>query len=114
MFLTTGFMTPDQHSTFVKFGSSKLDVSGVRYLCIDFTLFVQKESIVSFDGKNGTNMMDDLMVWIEGSLSDAHATGLKVYIVGHQPMTTNKGKDEMDVNGLYFNALKDALEKYQV
>lgn len=112
MFLSTGFFTLDQHRTFVKFGSSKLDVNGVRYLSIDFTLFVQK-SIISFEDGANTTLLDNLMVWIKSSLADAQRRGLKVYVVGHQPMSTNKGKDEMDVDGAHFNALKDVFELYQ-
>jgi hypothetical protein len=91
MFLSAGFFTPEQHATFVQHGNSILDHNGVRYLCIDFTLFM-KGAIVSFEDGGSIALLDNVMHWIEGSLTDAKARGLKVYVVGHQPMSTNKVK----------------------
>ena len=33
-------------------------------------------------------------------------------MVGHQPLTTKKGKDEMDVEDFHFVAMKKVFEKY--
>ena len=35
-----------------------------------------------------------------------------VYIIGHQPLTTKKGKDEFNIEGEYFLDLKDLLTEY--
>ena len=37
---------------------------------------------------------------------------LNVYLIGHQPLTTKKGKDEYDPDASHFTSLKALLAKY--
>jgi hypothetical protein len=36
-----------------------------------------------------------------------------VYVVGHQPLATKNGKDEMDVGAYHFQEVKRLLEEYK-
>jgi hypothetical protein len=38
--------------------------------------------------------------------------GLDVYIIGHQPLTTKRGRDEYDPRATHFTRLKALLAKY--
>lgn len=48
----------------------------------------------------------------EKALESAKENGMVVYIIGHQPLTTKKGKDEYDTESEQFISLKQLLTKY--
>jgi len=125
MFLEEGFIDSKQHADFVKFGSHYKDVDGVRFIMPDLTLFapggetsfvkpstyekvsdVQKKLALMYPVRERT------IRWFGETLAEARKLGLSVYIVGHQPLTTKKGKDELDVEGLHYGRLKDYLSQY--
>jgi hypothetical protein len=105
MFLEEGFIDSKQHADFVKFGSHYKDVDGVRFIMPDLTLFapggetsfvkpstyekvsdVQKKLALMYPVRERT------IRWFGETLAEARKLGLSVYIVGHQPLTTKKGK----------------------
>ena len=45
-------------------------------------------------------------------MEDAKEKGMYVYIIGHQPLTTKKGKDEYDTEAAPFLHLKELLTDY--
>jgi len=121
MLLETGFFTPQQHHQFVNYGGSNyIDIDNVRYISLDCTLFVEGgEPIGVYNDPDLAEYTDDqypmrhiVEVWIEESLADAQKKGLSVYIIGHQPLATKKGKDEYDVSDSHYRQIKMIFEKY--
>lgn len=126
----------------VQYGSSFIDVNGVRYLCMDFTVFTIHNATTSFvldNNEHSGNPTEQLLqfrsrvtTWINQTLSDAklkvgrktqdcilphvdsvlHNKGLSVWVVGHQPLNTKEGADEYDVNSANFAMLKELFQLY--
>eukprot|EP00123_Amoebidium_parasiticum_P010532 comp20168_c0_seq1/m.24977 comp20168_c0_seq1/g.24977 ORF comp20168_c0_seq1/g.24977 comp20168_c0_seq1/m.24977 type:complete len:558 (-) comp20168_c0_seq1:523-2196(-) len=126
MFLEEGFITKDQHKDFVTYGSTYHDIDGARFLCLDLTLF-SPGGEMSFKeneeeenrGKNRSHVdpphlpvRDRTIEWVEKVLADAKAKNYEVILIGHQPLTTKKGKDELDTEGLHYGKLKTLLSQY--
>jgi hypothetical protein len=124
MFLEEGWLSKEQHASFVQTGSHYFDEDGIRFLNIDLTLFapggettfVTDDEIKNLDAtekeKTKFPVRSRTVDWVAAALADAKAKGLAVYLVGHQPLTTKKGKDELDIEGIHFGRLKDLLAKY--
>ena len=109
MLLDIGFFRVKQYEQFVQFGSSFVDVKGVRYISIDMTLFVPNgEAIFS----NQTSVVPKLLAWLDDSLQEAENSGLAVYFVGHQPITTRFGVDELDIDSTHFHHLEKILKQH--
>jgi hypothetical protein len=146
MMLEEGFLTEAQHAQMVQTGSSYIDMEGVRYLCLDFTLFTITNATnhVAVEGGHDTSSAQALTElqrrvteWTNSSLRDAkekvlrlcalslsvsfntllflYSTlqGLAVWIVGHQPQGTAKGKDELDRTNVNFQLMKELFVEYQ-
>jgi hypothetical protein len=109
MMLEIGFFTQQQYDQFVRFGSSFTDVQGVRYVCIDMTLFVPNGEVIL---AGQASVVPNLLQWMEESLQDAEKSGLAIYFVGHQPLSTRFGVDELDVDSPHFLQLKETLTKH--
>lgn len=119
MFLSTGFFTKHQYDDFIIHGSNYIDIDGVRYMSIDFTIFMDnavlppngdtnKSTVAAYEVK----LRDTVVSWVEKGLADARKKGLAVWIVGHQPLNTNKGKDEFTVEGVHYSGIKDTFTEY--
>lgn len=112
MLLKTKFFTQDQYDQFILYGSNYIDVDNIRYLSIDMTLFM-KGGEVSFDPDSSTvTVRHKVVEWAKSVLQNARELELKVYLVGHQPLQTKRGKDELDVSEVDFKLLKDILMDY--
>lgn len=119
MFLSTGFFTQQQHDDFVQHGSNLIDIDGVRYMSIDFTIFMAKAILPpTGDTDKSTvaayelQLRDSVVAWVRKGLAEARIKGLAVWIVGHQPLNTNKGKDEFSVEGVHYLGIKDTFTEY--
>jgi hypothetical protein len=124
MFLETGFFTEDQHAQFIKHGGNYIDHEGLRLLSPDLTLFspggevtfVTDADIEGLSIEQATAkkypVREAAVQWISDALAGARRDGLKVIFIGHQPLTTNKGEDELDVEGLHYGRMKLLLQEY--
>lgn len=113
MLRETGFFTNEQADMFVKYGSQYIDVDNIRYICLDFTLFTPGgETSWSTDDANPFPVRRRVVDWFRESLKDAKEKGLKVWIVGHQPLATAKGKDELTIDEVHFELLKEVMTMY--
>jgi hypothetical protein len=109
MLLDIGFFRQQQYEQFVSFGCSFVDVEGVRYLSINMNLFIPKGEFIA---PGGTSVVPRMLLWLKESLRKAEEFDIPVYIVGHQPLSTRFGFDEMDIHGDYFLQFKQILEQY--
>lgn len=50
--------------------------------------------------------------WFEESLDEAARLRLHVYLIGHPPLTTKEGRDEMDVGSQFYRRFKTLLSAY--
>jgi hypothetical protein len=124
MFLETGFFTQDQYEQYIRHGGNYIDHEGVRLLSPDLTLFspggettfVTDEEVAGLDPEEAQRKKYPIRTaaveWIAHALAEARANGLKVIFIGHQPLTTNKGEDELEVEGIHYNRMKDLLVQY--
>lgn len=120
MFRRTGFFTEEQYQMYMNHGGTQyIDVDGIRYLSIDFTLFTAGGVIPPSGGEDakltetyGADLRQSVQLFLVDIFAEAEELGLPVYIIGHQPLTTNKGKDELDVEGHAYTALKELFTEY--
>lgn len=124
MFLEENFINQEQHDTFVKYGSFVTEAAGIRFLSIDLSLFAPggETSFVDekdLEGLEGAELSKAKMPvrtrtlrWLEGIMEDSKQKGIPMYLVGHQPLATKKGKNELDVEGIHFGQFKNLLAQY--
>lgn len=112
MLLEEGFFTQQQYDQFVNNGGANyVDVGHTRYLSLDFSLYMEGGE-ANFKKSEVGVMRAKSNVWAEEALEDAKRKNLNVYIIGHQPLTTKKGKDEFAPDATHFTHLKALLAKY--
>jgi hypothetical protein len=51
---------------------------------------------------------------LEESLDEASRLHLSVYLIGHQPLTTKEGHDEMDIKSPFYRQFKTLLSAYSM
>lgn len=124
MFLEEGWITEAQHATFVSHASYFTDVDNVRFISLDLTLFSAKgetsftnpATIEGLEGEERERALypvrEKTIKWFKSVLEEARKEDLSVHIVGHQPLATKKGKDELEIEGLHFGELKNLLGEY--
>ena len=109
MMLDIGFFTQQQHEQFNIFGSNFIDVQGVRYVSIDMTLFTPSGEFLATDE---TSVVPKLLLWLDETMEEAADLGLSIYFIGHQPLSTRFGQDELDVKSAHYHSLKSILAKH--
>ena len=112
MLLEEGFFTQQQYDQFVNNGGANyVDVGHTRYISLDFSLYMEGGE-ASFKKADVGAVRAKSNQWAEEALEDAKRKNMNVYIIGHQPLTTKKGKDEYDPAATHFTHLKALLAKY--
>uniref|UniRef100_A0A6T2AYJ6 Calcineurin-like phosphoesterase domain-containing protein n=1 Tax=Eutreptiella gymnastica TaxID=73025 RepID=A0A6T2AYJ6_9EUGL len=125
VFHEEGLFTKKEHEMFTRYGSVYYDIDNLRFIALDFTLFTPGGEVTFVDPASLSGLSEEetacelfpvrhrTIQWFERTLKEAREQKKAVYIVGHQPLTTKRGKDELNVYGVHYGKLKFLLDRYQ-
>jgi len=108
MLFREGVFTQKEHQMFVTYGSVYYDIDALRFIALDFSLFMPNGE-VSCGPSNGSPVRERTLRWLRSVLQEAREAHRGVYLIGHQPMTTKKGKDELEVEAADYVELQSVL-----
>ncbi len=126
MFVEEGFLSKSQARDFRIHGSNYIDIqnTSLRLICPDMTLltpggeasFVPEADFENLEGEAREDVQFPvraaMVAWLHKTLMDARKKKLSVIIVGHQPIATKNGKDELDVDSIHFRRVRELLYEY--
>lgn len=125
MLFEEGILTKAQRDMFELYGGYYADVGSLRLVAMDLTLFlpggettfVTEKDLADLKGEERQHKLYPVrhrtVEWFRDIMADAKKKNMAVYLVGHQPLATKKGKDEMDIRDPHYMQFQGVLGEHQ-